>query len=224
MRVVLFDIDGTLLLTGGAGQRAMERALAAEFGVTRPTEDIPAAGRTDRAITADLLRFHNIEDTPDTWDRFSREYFRQLPLALAELDGRLLPGVEELLSVLDAREDVALGLLTGNFREGAWLKLKHYRIDHYFEFGAFGDDHHSRDDVAHLAFADSHRHVGLPVAAERVWVIGDTPSDVTCARAIGANVVAVATGMFSYEELERTRPDCLLRDLSDPSPFLSRLL
>jgi phosphoglycolate phosphatase len=224
MRVVLFDIDGTLLLTGGAGQRAMERTLAAAFGVTRPTEDIPAAGRTDRAITVDLFRFHGIENTPETWDRFSSEYYRQLPIALAELDGKLLPGVENLLELLDARDDVALGLLTGNFREGAWLKLKHYRIDHYFEFGAFGDDHHSRDDVAHLAFADSHRHVGLPVAADRVWVIGDTPADVTCARAIGVNVVAVATGIFSYEELERTKPDCLLHDLSDPAPFLSRLL
>lgn len=224
MRVVLFDIDGTLLLTGGAGQQAMERALALEFGVTRPTENIAAAGRTDRAITSDLFQFHGIENTPEIWDRFEQAYYRQLPQALAELDGEVLPGIRELLDTLHQNENITLGLLTGNFQEGAWLKLKHYRIDHYFQFGGFGDHHHSRDDVAHLAFSETHRHVGLPVDAERVWVIGDTPADVTCARAIGARVAAVATGIFSYEELAQTQPDCLLHDLSNPAPLLAQLI
>ncbi|MBX3444971.1 MAG: haloacid dehalogenase-like hydrolase [Planctomyces sp.] len=223
MRVVLFDIDGTLLLSGGAGQRAMERALEQEFQVTRPTEDIPAAGRTDWAIVADLFRFHGIENSSAHWQRFVAAYLRQLPAALAELDGCVLPGVVALLEQLHPREDVRLGLLTGNLREGAWLKLKHYDIDHYFSFGAFGDAHHSRDDVAQLAFAECHKLAGSPMDADRVWVIGDTPADVACARAIGANVVAVATGIFSYDELERTRPDCLLHDLSDPAPLLSLL-
>ena len=223
MHVILFDIDGTLLLTGGAGQKGMERALASAFGITRPTKDIAAAGRTDFAITSDLFEFHGINKTPEAWSQFSTEYFRQLPIALAELDGSVLPGVREILDVLHAREDVRLGLLTGNFEEGAWLKLKHYQLDHYFRFGAFGDHHHCRDDVAHVAYEASHRHVGLPVAADRVWVIGDTPADVACARAIGANVVAVATGMYSYDELVPTSPDLLLHDLSDPETLLARL-
>jgi phosphoglycolate phosphatase-like HAD superfamily hydrolase len=224
MLIVLFDIDGTLLTTGGAGQRAMERALAGEFGITRLTENILAAGRTDWAISNDLFRFHGIEFNLEAWERFQAAYFKQLPLALAEKDGTILPGVIELLDALHARDDVRLGLLTGNFREGAWLKLRHYEIDHYFEFGAFGDEHHSRDDVAHLAFAESHRHLGAPISADRVWVIGDTPADVACARAIGANVAAVATGIYSYEELEQTRPDCVFHDLSNPQPLLSRLI
>jgi phosphoglycolate phosphatase-like HAD superfamily hydrolase len=224
LHVILFDIDGTLLLTGGAGQRGMERALEKAFGVTKPTEDISAAGRTDFAITSDLFDFHGIDNTPEAWQAFSSEYFRQLPLALAELDGTLLPGVREILDVLHARDDIKLGLLTGNFEEGAWLKLKHYRIDHYFKFGAFGDAHRSRDDVARLAYEVTHNHCGATVAAERVWVIGDTPADVACARAIGANVVAVATGIFSYDELVPTSPDLLLHDLTDLETLLSRLV
>jgi len=224
MHVVLFDIDGTLLTTGGAGQRAMERALASEFGVAAPTEDIPAAGRTDWAITYDLLKFHRIENSAAIRNRFTSAYFSALPETLAELNGRVLPGVVELLEELHSRENVRLGLLTGNFREGARLKLKHYGIDHYFRFGGYGDEHHSRDDVAHLAYAACHEHAGTQVAVDRVWVIGDTPADVACGRAIGANVVAVATGIFSYDELAATRPDFLFHDLSDPSPFLSRLV
>ncbi len=224
MHVILFDIDGTLLLTGGAGQRGMERALEKVFGVTKPTENISAAGRTDFAITHDLFEFHDIDDTPDAWRNFSAEYFRQLPMALAELDGTVLPGVREILDVLHSRDDVKLGLLTGNFEAGAWLKLKHYGIDHYFKFGAFGDSHHCRDDVAKIAYAATHLHCGSTIAAERVWVIGDTPADVACARAIGANVVAVATGMFTYDELAPTSPDLLLHDLSDPETLLARLV
>ena len=224
MHVILFDIDGTLLLTGGAGQRGMERALENAFGVTKPTEDIQAAGRTDFAITSDLFEFHGIDNTPESWKRFSSEYFRQLPIAMAELDGALLPGVREILELLHARTDVRLGLLTGNFEEGAWLKLRHYKIDHYFKFGAFGDLHHSRDDVAKVAYEATHKHCGSPVAADRVWVIGDTPADVACARAIGANVVAVATGVYTYDELVPTSPDLLLHDLTDPETLLSRLV
>jgi phosphoglycolate phosphatase len=224
VHVILFDIDGTLLLTGGAGQRGMERALEKVFGVTRPTENISAAGRTDFAITHDLFEFHGIRNTPDAWSSFAAEYFRQLPLALTELDGVVLPGVRELLDDLQRRENVRLGLLTGNFEQGAWLKLKHYGLDHYFQFGAFGDSHHSRDDVAKLAYEATHRHCGQPVGADRVWVIGDTPADVACARAIGANVVAVATGMYTYEDLIPTYPDLLLHDLSDPETLLSRLV
>lgn len=223
MHVVLFDIDGTLLTTGGAGQRAMERALENVLGVTAPTDHIPAAGRTDWAITTDLFKFHNIERDDAIWNRFTDAYFSALPATLTELNGRVLPGVREILEDLHHRDNVCLGLLTGNFREGARLKLQHYGIDHYFRFGGYGDAHHSRDDVAHLAYRESHEHAGAKVATDRVWVIGDTPADVTCGRAIGANVVAVATGIFTYEQLEATRPDFLFRDLSDPSPFLARL-
>ena len=194
--VYLFDIDGTLLNTGGAGQRAMERALQAAFSLTDLSHDIPAAGRTDRAITSDLFHHHGIADESANWQRFLDAYVEQLPQALAELDGRVLPGVFALLETLVARGDVALGLLTGNFRRGAELKLLHYRLDHHFEFGGFGDDYFDRDDVARSALAEACRHLDRQYAPDHIWVIGDTPSDVKCARAIGAHAVAVATGIF----------------------------
>ncbi|MEZ6068179.1 MAG: haloacid dehalogenase-like hydrolase [Planctomycetaceae bacterium] len=222
--VCLFDIDGTLLNSGGAGQLAMERALANVCGLTEINGDIPAAGRTDRAITTDLFRLHAIDDTPELWRTFQEEYFRQLPAALNELDGCVLPGIVALLDHLATHSHLTLGLLTGNFRIGAELKLRHYQLEHHFAFGGFGDDHHHRDDVARLAFAAAARHLASEPRADRVWVIGDTPADVTCARAIGAQAVAVATGIYSHDTLAATAPDLLFHDFSDASPLLDRLL
>lgn len=222
--VCLFDIDGTLLSTGGAGQRAMERALHAAFGVANLDHDIPAAGRTDRAIIADLFAHHRLEHRPEIVERFLAAYVRHLPETLRELDGRVLPGIVELLDALAGRGDVALGLLTGNFAEGAQLKLRHFRLEHHFRFGGYGDAHLDRDDVARAALAEARRFLDRDVSLDHLWVIGDTPSDVKCARAIGARAVAVATGMFSYEELKATRPDHLFRDFRDPAALLAHLL
>jgi phosphoglycolate phosphatase-like HAD superfamily hydrolase len=222
--VCLFDIDGTLLTTGGAGQLAMERALAHLFGIEQIDGEILAAGRTDRAITSDLFAANGVELTDAAWDRFLSEYLRQLPETLRELPGRVLPGVVSLLEKLAARDDVSLGLLTGNFRDGATIKLRHYAIDQHFEYGGFGDDHRDRDDVARVAFAQAELRLQRRLNREQVWVIGDTPSDVRCARAIGARAVAVATGIYSQAELEQTRPDMLFRDLEDFNPLLERMI
>jgi phosphoglycolate phosphatase len=222
--VCLFDIDGTLLSTGGAGQRAMERALGTAFGLTDLSHDIPAAGRTDRAITADLFRHHGIPDSEGARRQFLTAYFDHLPEMLAELRGRVLPGIVELLDRLVERGDVALGLLTGNYRRGADLKLQHYRLDHHFRFGGFGDEHFDRDDVARVALREACRHLDRDVSPEHLCVIGDTPSDVKCARAIGARAVAVATGIYSRAELEASRPDHLFDDFTDPRELLDSLI
>lgn len=221
--VCLFDIDGTLLRTGGAGQRAMERALTDVFGVPDPYEDIPAAGRTDRAITADLFAHHALDPTEPEWQQFQSVYFGHLQTTLRELEGMILPGIVSLLDRLATRSDVTLGLLTGNFREAARLKLEHHAIDHHFAFGGYGDQHHDRDDVARVAWSEACRHLGRGIDPSAVCVIGDTPSDVKCARAIGARAIAVATGMFSAEELIRSQPDELYHDFSDPDQFLTRM-
>lgn len=221
--VCLFDIDGTLLSTGGAGQRAMERALTEVFGVPNPHEDIPVAGRTDRAITSDLFAHHELAPTAPQWEQFQAVYFGHLQSTLRELGGMVLPGVLGLLKQLAARQHVSLGLLTGNFREAAKLKLAHHSIDHHFAFGGYGDQHHDRNDVARVALDEARRHLGRAVAPRDVCVIGDTPSDVKCARAIGARAIAVATGMFNAEALARTQPDELYQDFSDPSRFLTQL-
>ena len=214
MAVCLFDIDGTLLSSGGAGQAAMEAALETTFGITAPTEGIPVAGRTDRAIVTDLLQFHGVEDADSNWFRFVDAYIEKLPHELSSREGLILPGVEELLAGLHSREQLTLGLLTGNFRRGAELKLHHYQLSDYFSGGAFGDEHFNRDDVAKAALADVREKVDTTADTE-VWVIGDTPADVKCGRAINATVVAVATGLFSMDELEASEPDHLCENFSD---------
>lgn len=216
MNVCLFDIDGTLLNTGGAGQAAMESALRAMVNTERPMSGISTAGRTDRAIVSDLFEHYGVDADDAVWARFMTNYLDHLGNELTARDGLVLPGVVELLERLSSHADVSLGLLTGNFERGAQAKLGFYELRDHFTFGGFGDVHHHRDDVARAARdAVSAHHHGQKLADDRVWVIGDTPADVQCGRAIGANVVAVATGIFDYSALEETQPDRLFHDFSD---------
>lgn len=223
MHICLFDIDGTLIASGGAGKTALEMALASEFGIDQAIERLQLSGRTDRAITRDIFDLHGLDDTPTNWERMVEGYLRHLPASLARSTGCVLPGIAELLAHLAERQDVALGLLTGNTRRGATLKLAHYGLDGYFRFGGFGDRHMDRDDVAREALVQAAKTHGTRVTPQRVWVIGDTPLDIRCARCIGASVVAVATGWHALEELAGHGPDLLLRDFLDSTPFLARL-
>jgi phosphoglycolate phosphatase-like HAD superfamily hydrolase len=223
MHICLFDIDGTLLNTGGAGQAAMEAALRSEFGITWPAAGIPMAGRTDRAIMVDLLKHFGLSADAETWNAARAGYLHHLPRTLDDRAGSVLPGIVELLEALSARDDVSLGLLTGNFRDGARLKLEYYALHHHFEFGGYGDEHLHRDDVARQALDTANSHHNGPVELNRVWVIGDTPADIACARAIGANAVAVGTGLYPLEDLEAEKPDHLLADFADPEPLWSLL-
>lgn len=221
MHICLFDIDGTLLNSGGAGKAAMESALATEFGLGRVQQGVPYSGRTDRAIGHELLRIHGIEPTPANWRRLQRAYLGNLPSCLGRHNGKVLPGIAALLGRLRNHDGAAVGLLTGNIRAGAEAKLGYFGLFHHFQFGGFGDEHLERDDVAREALAAAHAFCGR-VACERIWVIGDTPLDVRCARAIGARVAAVATGVHSLAELEAEQPDLLLADLSDAAPLLAK--
>jgi phosphoglycolate phosphatase-like HAD superfamily hydrolase len=220
MNVYLFDIDGTLIVSGGAGKAAMEGALLGEFGIPRVIGDVPFSGRTDRAIGQDLLSMHGLDETVPNWERLRAAYLARLPGCLAGHQGRVLPGIAALLERLADQPRAAVGLLTGNIREGARLKLGHYRLFHHFAFGGFGDHHLCRDDVAREALTAVHVHLNGSGAVDQIWVIGDTPLDIQCARAIEARVVAVATGWHSLEELAAEKPDLLLTDLSDPEPLL----
>ena len=219
MHVCLFDIDGTLLNSGGAGKAAIEAALVEDFGVTMRVE-VTYSGRTDRAITRDLLQLHGIEPTAANRQRLQRGYLARLPASLTANGGTVCRGVPALLATLAADTRFTLGLLTGNIREGARLKLGHFDLGHHFAIGGFGDEHFERDDVAREALAAVEAHCNGRHSPDRIWVIGDTPLDVQCARAIGARAVAVATGWHSLEQLQATKPDLLLTDLSDPSPLL----
>lgn len=223
LHVCLFDIDGTLIHTRGAGLAALRGGLREAFAIEEPTDRVAVHGRTDRGITRDLFRFHGIDDLPEHWERFRAAYLRVLPASLAARAGTVLPGIAELLPLLAAREDVRLGLLTGNTRQGARIKLAHYRLDHYFDFGAFGDEHLERDDVAREALEATRTRLKGLVDLSRVWVIGDTPTDVSCGRAIGARTLAVATGNHRADELLAAGPDRLVTDFSDPQRLLELL-
>ncbi|MHB1422207.1 MAG: HAD family hydrolase [Gemmataceae bacterium] len=219
MHICLFDIDGTLIASGGAGKTALEAALAEVFGVTTLIDKLQLSGRTDRAIIADLFRAHSIDDTPDNHERLRTAYLRQLPRYLHA--GRVLPGIAELLTHLAGRRDVAIGLLTGNVRAGAKVKLGFFGLYDHFSFGGFGDHHLDRDDVAREAWAAVRQRFNGTIHPKDIWIIGDTPLDIRCARSIGARAVGVATGWHSLEILAEHHPDLLLADLSDPAPLLS---
>lgn len=228
MHIVLFDIDGTLLNSGGAGQAAMEAAIAEEFGAVEAITGIPFAGRTDRGITEDIFRFHNIPLTDEARERFLATYLRRLPEELERHPGLILPGVALMLAHLHARDDVFLGLLTGNILEGARRKLTHYGLDGYFDFelGAFGDEHASRDDVARRAWSVWRKlpQFGKNLHPGQIWVVGDTPADIQCARAIGAQVLAVATGRHDKSQLLAESPDRMVDCFAEAEPLLEEFL
>lgn len=223
MHVCLFDIDGTLISTGGAGKAALEAAMASVFGVCQSMENVQLSGRTDRAIIRDILALHGIDETSAVRERLMAGYLGHLPFCLARIKGQVLPGIAAFLEQLAEQDEVAVGLLTGNVRAGARLKLGHYQLSHHFPFGGFGDHHHNRDDVAREALREIQHRFDGTVPANRIWVIGDTPHDVQCARCIGACVAAVATGWHSLENLKACGPDVALMDLSDPAPLLALL-
>ncbi|MCE9533553.1 MAG: HAD hydrolase-like protein [Planctomycetes bacterium] len=220
MHVLLFDIDGTLIRSGGAGKAAMEEALRSEFGIAEIRDGVPFSGRTDPSIGVDLLKLHGVEPEDANMHRLSSAYLGHLPGMLNRYGGIVLPGVRAMLDRLHGQKLVALGLLTGNVLEGARRKLTHFDLWHYFPFGAFADGIHERDDIARASIAEIKRHVGREVPAENIWVIGDTPFDVKCARAIGAKAVAVATGWHSLEELQGTKADYVFEDFRDVSALL----
>ena len=220
MQVLLFDIDGTLIRSGGAGKAAMEDALRSEFGLTNLNDGVPYSGRTDPSIARDLLQVHGLDACEANTHRLRYAYLRHLPDSLRRHDGIVLPGIRELLNRVRNIESIAVGLLTGNIREGARCKLSHYGLWEYFPFGAFADGIHERDDVARGALVEVARHCRREIHPSSIWVIGDTPLDVKCARAIGAKAVAVATGWHPKEELEASGADWVLSDLTKPANLL----
>ena len=170
MHVCLFDIDGTLIDTGGAGQRSILHMLEEVFQVSAPVEGIPTAGRTDHSIMVDLFEFFNIANTSENRQRFEQGYLKLLAEKLLEHQGRVLPGIREILESLSQQENVDLGLLTGNFEQGAKQKLAHYELQQYFDFGAYGDHHADRDDVAHEALRQiRERHAAELLERTSVW-------------------------------------------------------
>lgn len=216
VRLVLFDIDGTLIRTGGAGVRAFGRTADLLFGVKGASERMNFHGRTDVALVREFFRNHGIPDTSSNVRHFLDTYVFLLDHHL-ELDaGTTLPGVHRLLGDLRRlKEPPSIGLLTGNIRLGAEIKLRAHSLWDEFEFGGFADDHESRNEIAKAARERGLRHLRRDLAGREIVVIGDTPLDVECARAIEARCLAVATGGFSVDQLRSHAPQWTLPDLSE---------
>ena len=214
--LILFDIDGTLVRTGGAGEKAFARVCATQFGVPDGTAQLSFAGRTDRAIVREFFRLHDIEPGEANFRRFFEAYVFILDELMRSSRGEVLPGVRPMLRALRALEPApVIGLLTGNIRLGAEIKLRHHGLWQEFEMGGFADDDEDRSRIAAVARERGERVAGRELSAEEVVVIGDTPLDVACARAIGARVLAVATGIFTASQLRSHQPDWLVSDLAE---------
>lgn len=222
-KLILFDIDGTLLLTGHAGEYALRLGLKERFGVDDDLTWLSFAGSTDSAIAHQILSAHNILSTPENIADLFDGYVYHLARELPQREGCVLPGIVSLLEALHVRTDCVLGLLTGNIEKGAEIKLSHYGVWHFFEFGAYADDHVDRNKLGPVAHARAVEKHGGDFEPTNVFVLGDTPKDIQCARAAGFVAVAIATGVYSSHDLAAYQPDFLFEDLSDTQAVLSAL-
>lgn len=222
--LLLWDIDGTLIVSQGAGIRAMERALTKCFGATCDLSVIDWAGRTDRWIVTEVLRHVGLEYTPENAGAYLETYLELLPQELRSgPQGQVLPGVTTLLDHFHQHPNVAQGLLTGNLRRGAEHKLTHYGVWHYFAFGAFADDSPRRNDLGPHAQRRAQELHGCEFAPERTFIIGDTPHDIECGKVIGAQTIAVATGQHSVAQLAAHQPTVVFPNLADTAAFLKAI-
>jgi len=221
--LILFDVDGTLLLSGRAGLRAMTRAFQQAFGIGDAFKGESFGGRTDSYLVSNALRAAGLPDTGENHDHLRDIY---LPLLAEEIQhpGQghkgLMPGARELLEALQEYDHLHLALLTGNYREAAEIKLRHFEIWDFFEWGAFSDDHQDRNQLVPIARSRAETYDIPAEAIERVIVIGDTPHDIECASVAGAKSIAVATGGFTVEQLKEAGADEVLPDLSDTAQVL----
>ena len=228
MRVVLFDIDGTILRSGGVGRIAMERALATVFGSAGSTK-YQYDGKTDRQIVRETMRLEGLSD-----DEIDAEMPRLLDEYLSGLHAELesgkrtmhvFPGVREILDELEREESVVLGLLTGNIEHGARAKLGAAGIDiGRFKVNAFGSDHEHRPELPAVAQRRAGELLGVAVEGNRLIVIGDTPADIRCGESIGARAIGVATGRYSVDELSKHDPWAVFETLADTAAVMNRIM
>ena len=211
----LFDIDGTLVDTGGAGMAALVEATRAIFGDDGPPLDL--AGATDLGIVIGIHHHFRMEPTPERVSAYLAAYQQRLDWNLVHggFPGRVLGGATDLLEELSARRHVTLGLLTGNIAGGAASKVRHFGLSGYFAFGAYGCDHPDRNRLGPIALERAAAHAGRAFSPQETWIIGDTPKDIDCARAMGARCLAVTTGRFNAAELAAHGADRVVESLDE---------
>lgn len=218
-RLVLFDIDGTLIHTGGAGVKAFSKVFATEFNLPNGTEHMKFAGRTDVGLVREFFTRNHLPPIPENFARFFDRYVFWLDHILSHSHTRECPGIRPFLGALrNLPQPPLIGLLTGNIQLGAEIKLRHFGLWEEFAIGAFADDHEDRDQIAAVAHARGGRVLQTELRGEEVLVIGDTTLDIRCGRAIGAKVLAVATGGHEFDHLQAHSPDWVVKDLTELSP------
>jgi phosphoglycolate phosphatase-like HAD superfamily hydrolase len=224
--LLLFDIDGTMLLTGGTGMAAMAHVATQLFGDAFSWEGVNPAGHLDPLIFAEAAANNGLAPNDEHHRTFRDAYLRQLRVSLdANRDKvRCMPGIAQTLALLRQREDVVLGLVTGNYSDAVPIKLAAIAVDpQWFTITAFGDEAATRPAMVELALRRYADMFGEVIDPHRAIIIGDTPRDIDCAHAHGCRCLAVATGRFSLDELRRAGADVAVSDLADPSPLLALL-
>lgn len=214
-KLILFDIDGTLIDTHGAGLYALKQATEEMFSKEAPSFDIH--GNTDSALVTHIFQHYGAAQDAETTEEFYSIYLKKLQsnLNAGDYEGRLLEGVVDILEALRYREDIELSLLTGNLARGAEVKLKRHQLGRYFSFGAFGDDHYDRNSLGPIALKRAELTTGYPFKPENTIIVGDTLRDIECAKSLGCKVLAVATGAVSKEQLEAQGADLVLGAIGD---------
>jgi phosphoglycolate phosphatase len=215
VRLVLFDVDGTLVHTGGAGKAAFGKTLASVFNAPDSVEKVRFGGRTDLSLVRELFGLNGIPASPENFRRFFERYAFWLDHLIATASGEICRGVPEFIRDLQALPDPPrFGLLTGNVRLGAEIKLRRFGLWELFETGGFADDGEDRNQIAVAALERGRRMLGENLCGEEILAVGDTPHDIQCGRHIGARVLAVATGGAKLEELQQFKPDWAVADLT----------
>ncbi len=226
-RLVLFDVDGTLLITGGAAKKAFIRAVQDTYGTVGRLEAFPFDGKTDPQIIRSVMREAGVPEPEiegklrDCLQLYVKHNEEELPKATKAV---LYPGVRDILELLSKDERVTLGVLTGNVEEGAKQKLAMFDLKGYFAFGAYGSDSADRVELARLALRRAEEVTGHRFEPEETFIIGDTEFDIACAHAIGANAVAVATGNYGMDRLRAYGPELAFQDYSDPREVYRQIM
>ena len=219
-KLILWDIDGTLIVSGRAGIFALAKAFLKIYGREPDFAALDVSGRTDQWIARQVLEQQGVPATAENIHSYLEAYLEELQGELNTRPGHVLPGILALLEKFRHHPGIAQGLLTGNLQRGARIKLEHFKVWHYFAFGAFGDDSSLRNELGPFAVRRaSEKHAGQFDPAD-IFVIGDTPHDIECGKAIGAKTIGVATGSFSVADLRRHQPTAVFADFSEPAAFV----
>lgn len=223
MKLLLWDIDGTMLHSHGAGSVALIAAMKERHNLDITLDNVDYRGRTDRYISKVLLSMHQRPDGEEAIEQYTQSYLRHLQKELPEKPGYMFPGIAEILRATDADPGFVNALLTGNLKAGAQLKLGQHDLWKYFRFGAFADDSATRPELGPIALKRAVESCEREFDLKKVYIIGDTEHDIEVGKIIGAKTIAVGTGNYSTEYLARFKPDYLFEDFSDPKAFYTAI-